>query len=446
MKDKNSVEIFSTAPVPFAVIKNALPAMLAMLMVLVYNLADTFFVGQTNNPLQISAVSLATPVFLFFTAFGAMFGIGGTSVISRALGEGREEYARKVCAFCMWACIIVGLLMSACFLIFMTPLLELVGASADTWEMTRKYLTIVAFCGPFALIANCFNNVIRAEGRSKQAMMGQMMGNLLNVVLDPIFILFLGLGVTGAAIATVIGNVFAAGYYISYFLSGKSSLTISPKVLWKDEKVLWPVLAVGIPASLGAVLMSVSNIVVNSRLSSYGDLVVAGFGVASKVSMITGMICIGLGQGVQPLLGYCYGAKLKERFHEIMKFSLVVGFLLSLVMTILCFVFTDSIVSAFVTDAEAFTYGRQFVRILLTTSFLFGVYYVLLNAIQAIGAGKEALVMNISRQGIIFIPAVFISEIIVGMNGVIWAQPIADIVSLVLVLILYFRSIRKLGL
>ena len=165
----DTLNVFEKTPVSGAVLKNAIPAMAAMLMVLIYNLADTFFIGQTHDDLQVAAVSLATPVFLIFMAVGTIFGIGGTSVISRALGEGRKDYAKKVCAFCMWSCVAVGIVMSLLFLLFMDRLLALVGASADTWDYARTYLTIVSLSGPFVLIANCYSNVIRAEGQSGRA-------------------------------------------------------------------------------------------------------------------------------------------------------------------------------------------------------------------------------------------------------------------------------------
>ena len=211
--EQKSLKVFESMPIPKAVFKNALPAMVAMLMVLVYNLADTFFIGQTHNVLQIAAVSLATPVFLMFMTVGTAFGIGGTSVISRALGEGRKDYAKKVCSFCMWGCVIVGVVMSACMIILIEPILSLVGASADTWNLAKTYLMIVVCCGPFVLISNCYSNVVRTEGESAKAMMGTLVGNLLNVILDPILILGFGWNIAGAAIATVIGNVIGAIYY-----------------------------------------------------------------------------------------------------------------------------------------------------------------------------------------------------------------------------------------
>lgn len=292
LQKNKSAEIFENAPVHKAVFKNALPAMAAMLMVLIYNLADTFFIGQTHDDLQVAAVSLATPVFLLFMAVGTIFGNGGTSVISRAMGEGRTDYAKKVCSFCMWSCVGVGIIMSALFLLFMDQILALIGASADTWEYAKTYLTIVSLSGPFVLIANCYSNVIRAEGQSGKAMMGQLIGNLLNVVLDPIMILVFGWNIAGAAIATVIGNAAGAIYYIFYFLSGKSVLSINPKDFSVKNKVASGVLTIGIPAALGSLLMSVSNIIMNSQMGKYGDMAVAGVGVAMKVTMLTGMVVL----------------------------------------------------------------------------------------------------------------------------------------------------------
>ena len=418
--------------------------MAAMLMVLIYNLADTFFIGQTHNDILLAAVSLATPVFLIFMAVGTVFGMGGTSVISRALGEGRTEYAKKVCSFCMWGCIVVGITISALFLIFMDSILALVGASADTWEPAKTYLAIVAFGGPFVLISNCYSNVIRAGGNSTQAMTGQLLGNLVNVVLDPIMILGLNWGIAGAAIATVIGNVLGAGYYILYFVRVKSSLSIRLQDFSMKDKICSGVLAIGIPASLGSLLMSVSQIIINSQMAGYDDMAVAGIGVAMKVTMMTGMVCIGFGQGIQPLLGYCVGAKLWERFKKTMRFSIIFSLGLSAVMTALCYLLRGQIVGAFLTEPAAFDYAVAFTNILLTTSILFGLFYVLCNSLQAMGVATPALIVNLSRQGIIYIPALFILQAWLGVSGLVWAQPVADILSTALVLFHYFRVSRKM--
>lgn len=204
------------------------------------------------------------------------------------------------------------------------------------------------------------------------------------------------------------------------------------------------VLAIGIPAALGDVLMSVSQIIINSQMAHYGDMAVAGMGVAMKVITITGMICMGLGQGVQPILGYCVGAKMRKRFKEVFKFTLVFALILGTTLAIICYIFTNQIVSVFLTNQTAFAYAVQFVRILLSTSFLFGVFYVLVNALQAMGAATPALLISMSRQGIIFIPALFILQIIIGMTGLVWAQPVADVLSILIAAELLRKSMKKM--
>lgn len=215
-EQKSSLEVFESAPIGQAVMKNTIPAMVAMLMVLIYNLADTFFIGQTKDALMVASVSLVTPAFLLFMALGTVFGIGGTSVISRAMGKGRKEYAEKVCAFCMWGCVVVGIAMVIVIFAFMDPILKMLGASAHTIGYARQYLSIVTIAGPFVLISNCYANIIRFEGKVGMTMIGQLGGNLLNVILDPILILGFGWNVAGAAIATAVSNLISAAYYLGY--------------------------------------------------------------------------------------------------------------------------------------------------------------------------------------------------------------------------------------
>ncbi len=444
-KNSDSMEIFKSAPIPQAVLKNTIPAMAAMMMVLIYNLADTFFIGQTNDALMVAAVSLVTPAFLLFMALGTVFGIGGTSVISRAMGEGRKEYAKKVCSFCMWSCVAVGIIMAVIIFVFMDPILTILGASSDTYAYAKEYLSIVTIAGPFVLISNCYANIIRTEGKAGMAMIGQLGGNLLNVVLDPVLILGLHWNVAGAAAATAISNLFSAAYYIGYFKFGKSMLSIHPKDFSVKQGILKGVLAIGIPAALGDVLMSVSSILLNGQMAKYGDMAVAGIGVAMKITMITGMLCIGFGQGIQPLLGYCIGAKNQKRFREALRFSVIFGFALNAIMTIFCYLFTSQIIGAFLSEPEAYSYGMEFARILLTTSFLFGIFYVLSNALQAMGAATSALIINISRQGLIYIPAIFLLQAVIGIDGLLWAQPVADVLSVVLVIVLYKYTAGKIS-
>jgi multidrug efflux pump len=445
-KDKSSLDTFVTGSVASSVLRNVVPSIAAMMMVLIYNLADTFFIGQTNNDYMVAAVSLATPVFLLFMALGSLFGMGGTSLISRALGAGKKEYAKKVSSFCMWAGVAVGAVCSIFLFIFAEPIAILLGASKATLGYTKTYLSIVSLSGIFSIISNCYTNVIRAEGKSTTAMMGTLLGNLLNIILDPIMILGFGWGVTGAAVATVIGNVVGALYYLIYFWTGKSILSISISDFSMKDKICSGVLSIGIPAALGSIMMSFSQMITNSRMSGFGDMAVAAYGVSAKVLMIVSLAGIGVGQGVQPLLGYCFGARNKERFQKSFHFSLFFALMLSVTMALICFVFAPQIVSVFLTNDEALELGTRFSRIMLTTAWLFGIFYVLMNALQAVGAAVPSLVISLCRQGFIYIPALFILEAVIGMNGLAWAQPVADVLSLLIEVILYRIVMSRNGM
>ncbi len=336
MQNKTT-ELFRDAPVPKAVINNVVPSIVSMIMVLIYNLADTFFIGQTKNAYMVAAISVATPAFLLFMAIGMLFGIGGTSLISRSLGEGKAEKAKNASAFCFWTGLVIGILSMIVIFVCAVPVSRAIGASDDTVGYASQYLRIVSTAIPFLIVSNSFSNIIRAEGNANVAMMGMLIGNLINIVLDPVMILGFGWDVAGAAIATVLGNVFAALYYIRHLLSKNASLSILPKYYRAGSGIAAGVLAIGIPASLNSILMSLSNIVVNNIMIAYGDMAVAGLGVAMKVNMIVVMLLIGLGTGIQPVLGYCFGAGNRKRYMEVLKFSLILAFALSAVMTVICY-------------------------------------------------------------------------------------------------------------
>ena len=258
---QQSLEKYDHMPVSRAIFQNAFPAIIAMLMTLIYNLADTYFIGQTHDAYQVAAVSLATPVFLIFMAVGTIFGAGGTSVISRAYGEGKKDYAGKVGAFCMWSCLGIGICLTVLMILFMNPLLSLIGASEKTWDDTRIYLFIVSFCGPFSLVSSCFSNVQRAEGQVTRAMIGQLIGNLTNMCLDPLFISGFHWGITGCALTTLIGETAGAVYYLQYYIRGKSMLDVGIRNFTVKDHVASGVFAIGFPAALGSLLMSAAQII-----------------------------------------------------------------------------------------------------------------------------------------------------------------------------------------
>ncbi len=439
-----TTEIFRDAPVPKAVISNVIPSIVSMIMVLIYNLADTFFIGQTKNAYMVAAVSVATPAFLLFMAIGMLFGIGGTSLISRTLGEGNPEKAKNASSFCFWTGLVIGIFAMAAIFIFAKPVSLAIGASSDTVGYASQYLRIVSVSIPFLITGNCFSNIIRAEGKAQTAMMGMIIGNLINIVLDPVMILGFGWNAAGAAIATVLGNVFAALFYIRHLLSRKTVLSIHPKHYKAKEGLAAGVLAIGIPASLNSILMSMSNIVVNNIMSEYGDMAVAGLGVAMKVNMIVVMLLIGLGTGIQPVLGYCFGAGHRERFLAVLKFSLLLAFGLSAVMTVICYCGAAPLVRAFLEDADAFSYGMSFARIYIYSGPVIGILFVFINAIQSAGAALPALILSISRQGIIYLPVLFVfRNVFQSAVMLAAAQPITDYLAALLSALLFLYTYRK---
>lgn len=443
MKDKTT-DIFQNAPVPKAVLVNVIPSIISMIMVLVYNLADTFFIGQTKDPLMVAAVSVATPAFLFFMAVGMLFGIGGTSLIARLLGEGRQGDAKHVSSFCFWTGGTIGVV--SCLLMFFcsSPISRAIGASDDTISYASQYLSIVALGIPFLIISNMFSNIIRAEGNAKIAMAGMILGNLVNIVLDPIMILTLKWNVAGAAIATVLGNIASSVFYIAHLLSKKSLLSIHPKEYKVGGNVAAGVFAIGIPASLNSILLSVSNIFINSLMKVHGDMALAGLGVAMKVNMIVVMLLIGLGTGIQPLLGYCFGARNRKRYVSVMKFSLCLAFGLSLIMTAICYFGAGPLVKAFLDNKDAYVYGFSFARILIYSGPILGLLFVFINAIQATGAALPSLVLSVSRQGLLYLPMLFVMNGIFGTEKMlVMAQPITDYLATALAAVLFLFTYKK---
>jgi len=437
-------DIFENMPVPRAILKSAVPTIVGMLVVLIYNIADTYFVGQIGDPMQVAAVSLTMPVFLLFMATGNLIGIGGTSVISRALGARRNDYAKQVSSFCFYASLGAGVIMAGLFLGFMPLLLRLIGASPETSGFAREYLLYVSPSAPFVILSTVFNNIVRAEGKAKEAMNGMLIGTIVNIVLDPFMILVLGMGVAGAAVATLIGNVAGSLYFLHYILKKSPVLSLSPKEFRYKEGILTGVLAIGIPAALNNVLMSASNVILNNFLAGYGDIQVAAMGVAMKISMVAVLLQIGLGAGVQPLLGYSFGAKNHPRFTSLLKMSLVYSFSLGLVLTVVCWIGAEGAVRAFIDSREVFSYGVDFVRALLVSGPIIGILFVFMNGLQALGAAKESLILSVSRQGLVFLPLLFILNRTLGLTGIVYAQPAADIFSIFLAFLLFLGKSRKL--
>ena len=457
MAQKDNTLIFSTYRIPKAVAALALPSMLGMLINIIYNLADTFFVGQTGNANQVSAVSLSMPLFLLFIALGNLFGVGGCAFVSRSLGEGKRDIIKTISAFCIYGGIMASVVLGGAFLLFRKPLLYFIGASDASIGFACDYLKWIALGAPFIVTSITVGNLIRGEGAAKASVTGMVIGQLANIVLDPIFILGAGdklfffnlpfgfnMGVAGAAIATVLGNIISVLYFLAYFLSGRSILSITPKRFSAKNGIAKGVINVGMPASLNNLLMSVSNIVINMFLSHYGDTAVAAMGVAMKANMLVVMLQLGLAQGIQPLVGYCYGAKNYDRMKNSIRFSMLCNIIIGTVMTVIYIFFRRDVISMFIDNAEVIDYGTKMLTALMSSGPLIGVMFIINFSFQGMGKGFQSLLLAVGRQGLIYLPLLFIMDRLIGLEGIIWAQPAADYVCIVMSVIMLAALVRKL--
>ena len=335
--------------------------------------------------------------------------------------------------------------MLAGFLVGMPGILKMIGASKNTVGFAGEYLTCIAFGGPFIMFSTAFGNILRGEGAAKQSMIGNMIGTVTNIILDPIMILVFGWGVMGAALATVIGNVAACLFYLTYFLKKNTVLSISPKYFSLGHGIMRSVFAIGIPASLNNILMSVSNIILNNVLSNYSDNAVAAMGVAMKANMIVVLLQIGLCVGIQPLIGYNYGARNIKRLKKIFWFTGGCSVIMGTVLTILMVVARSSIIHAFIDDADVVGQGITMMIALQISGPVIGILFLGINTLQGMGKAVPSLVLTICRQGVVFIPSVFILNKVFALNGVIYAQAVADYVSIIIATLLCLGIFRTLG-
>lgn len=451
-----NIDVFEKDSIPKAVFKLALPTVLSMIVAVFYNMVDTFFVGQTGDANQMAAVSVATPVFLFFMAAGNIFGIGGSSFLSRALGEKKYETAKKISSFCLYAGIFTGLIGAVLMFTFMRQILEAVGTSPNTFGFAKSYLSWIACGGPAIVVSTAFTNLLRGEGAAQSSMHGMMAGTIANIILDPIFILdsflgipCLGLGVAGAAIATVIGNIVSILFFFFHICSKKANsvLTLSPRYFAIRGGILKGVFLIGLPASLTNILMSLSSILMNKYLVTYGDIPVAGMGVAMKANMLVVFVQLGIAMGIQPLVGYNFGANNFRRMKDAMKFALLCNLIAGFLITIIYFIFSREIIRIFINDEGVIEMGVIMLRALMMSTPVLGIQFVLNFSFQAMGKAKQSLALAVSRQGFIFFPATIILNMIFGLKGLVYAQPIADYVSILLAIAMFLymnRDFKKM--
>lgn len=435
-------ELMGSMKVSKAVAKMAIPSVISSLVTVVYNMADTFFVGQTGDPLQVAAVSLTNPIFILFMAFANMFGMGGSAAASIAMGEKDDKRMKNVSAFVTYASLIVGIALCVILMVGMRPILGVFGANEQTYAFAQGYTFHIAYGAPFIIWSAAASFVVRAEGASREAMIGSMIGTILNIALDPLFISGFGMGAAGAAIATTIGNVCASAYYLWYFVKKSKAFSIHFKYFICKNCVLSSVCMMGFPTAIFSMLMSVSTIVLNQILVAYGNAPVAAIGIVFKANMFITFLQMGIANGVQPLFGYNYGAGNWERFVTVERYTKKCCLIVGILATALFFVLREPIIRLFIDDQEVVAYGVQMLSAYMISGPVIGILFVNMNCMQSIGKALPATVLSVMRQGLLLIPLLYLLNAVLGLQGVIYGQALTDYAAVLLSMVLW-RSMRQ---
>lgn len=441
---QDRIHILESMPVNKAIWALAIPTMLAMLIQVIYNMTDTFFIGKLNEPNMVAAISISMPIFMIIQAFGNVFAIGGASLISRLLGKGETENASQAGAISFWTALAICIFVSIIGLVFIESILSFCGASVNTIGFGKSYLTIILLGSPFIGMQMALGGLLRSEGATRESMIGMMIGSILNIVLDPIFIFPLNMGVAGAALATTIGNIIGFTYYIAFYLKKQGIISISLKNFCFDARVYADIFKIGIPASIGMILLSIGFALANVFAASFGDDVVAAYGVVMRITSIAVMLAIGLAQGCQPLMGYSYGAKKHSRLLETIKRSIIIATIMCTFFAALFFAFSDIWIKVFINDVVVRTLGVKIIRAFVLAMPFLGIQMVLIIMFQSLGKTVESLVVSLGRQGLFFIPALIILSALWGFDGFIFALPVADIATTLLSLTLFLIMKKEL--
>ena len=439
----NNREIFEAWPVPKALFELALPMIFGQLIILVYSLADTFYIGRTNNPLMVAGVSLLLPVFNISISFANLFGIGGGTLISRLMGISHDDEAKKVSAFCFYMTIIAAGLFSLFMYIFMEPALKLFGASSDTYIFAEQYTFCVIVIGAVpTILSMTLSNFLRSVGYAKQAGFGVSMGGIINIGLDPLFMFVLmpeGYEVLGAGIATMLSNVIICLYFLImiYRLRNSSVLSLSIKNFLPPRKNIYSVFSVGVPAAIAVFLFDLTYIIIDKLAAGHGDIPLAAVGIVLKAERLPLNIGIGLCQGMMPLAAYNYSAGNFNRMKEVVNYSRKVGIIFGFASVAMYEIFAPLIMRIFIADTQTVELGTHFLRARsLATPFMFMCFH-LVNFFQAVGYGDKALYLGSARWVVFNIPLLFIMNYIFGMYGIVWTQVVADVMMTIVSIIVY---------
>ncbi len=437
MEDKaGRSALFETTPVPRAFMTLALPVVLSKIVSLVYNMADTFFIARTGDADLVAGVSICAPVFLLMVSLGDLFGLGGSSVMSRLFGQHKDEEGKRVSGFTFYGAIVTGILVAAFMLALRTPILHMLGARDGVLRYASQYYTWIALGAPFIILTLIPANQLRTEGLADIAMIGSVVGSLVNIILDPLFIFTLGMGAGGAAIATVLGNVATDLVFMVCIHKKSRKLTIDPRLAKVDLATVGAVLAIGLPSSINNLMNSFGTGLLNRNLVGYGADKVAAMGIASKVNMLVAMVMIAFAFGAQALIGYNYGAKNKARLREILKFDLLVQMVIAFVGGAVLMAFAPWMIRLFMDDVVIVEVGALMLRRMLIGLPFVGVFLVCSTLFMSAGKSLPTLLLSLSRQGIVFVFVLLALSRMMGYEGVITAQPVTDVLSALLGVIL----------
>ncbi|MCM1026287.1 MAG: MATE family efflux transporter [Roseburia sp.] len=408
----------------------SLPAVVIMLVMILYNMADTFFIGQTGDPGKIAAISLCSPVFSILSGLGTLLGSGGCTAISLALGKKDLNKVKQYSSFCCYTALAIGLVFLVVVNLTVYPICRALGADADTMADTAAYLRIIAFGAPFILFNNVFANVIRSDGAAKESMITNCLGTVTNILLDALFILVFSWDVAGAAVATVLGNCVSCVYLLYYVCRKQPALSLSPKLLTPRPEISWTVVSLGLPMAFSTLLNSVSHIIANRMVIRYGSVALAAQGVSGKIGMIITMLAMGICMGLQPAISYNYSAGNQARLKKILRSTALFTAGVGTVLSVLCFFARNFIIAAFIDNAEVIAYGQIFVFASIVIGPFYGIYQLCQTFLQSTGKASYATFVALLDKGLFYLPILFLLSRLFGLYGIIFTGAVTLAFSL----------------
>lgn len=449
MEDLRKTDLFEKMPVKSAVLKLSVPTVLSSLVMVIYNLADTYFVGMLNNSVENAAVTLAAPLLLAFNAVNNLFGVGSSSMMSRALGKKDYETVYRSSAFGFYCSVISGLIFSLLYTVLSSHVLVVLGADRETVGATAEYLKWTVSFGAVPAILNVvMAYLVRAEGSSLHASVGTMSGCVLNMILDPIFVLPWGLdmGASGAGCATFISNCFACVYFfVMLYVKRKSTyVCMNPKKFSFRKPIVIGVFSVGIPASIQNLLNVTGMTVLNNFTSAFGSEAVAAMGIAQKINMVPMQIALGSSQGVMPLIGYTYASRNTDRMKKSLAFlsKYALGFLA--VITLGFYFGSDALIALFMQNEAIISYGSAFLKGLCLSLPFLCMDFIAVGVFQACGMGGKSLVFAILRKIVLEIPFIFLLNYLFPLYGLAYAQTAAEVILAAAALAVLIKLFKKL--